>query len=205
MKVRRQLKPRPRNLEVSPAMMRKLHFSSSFHALCLLSVASLLSGCMQEDMSDLQSYVADVKGRNKAPIEPLPEIKVVEPFVFRPNQVRDPFEPDETLQQPEEVRVETGIRPDTLRAREELESYELDTLRMVGTVRQEGVVWALVNAKEGTIHRVRVGNYIGKNYGKVVNIMDNKIELVEIFADSSGAWRERKASVTMADEGDQRQ
>jgi type IV pilus assembly protein PilP len=205
MKVRRQLKPRPRNLEVSSAMMRKLHFSSSFHALCLLSVASLLSGCMQEDMSDLQSYVADVKGRNKAPIEPLPEIKVVEPFVFRPNQVRDPFEPDETLQQPEEVRVETGIRPDTLRAREELESYELDTLRMVGTVRQEGVVWALVNAKEGTIHRVRVGNYIGKNYGKVVNIMDNKIELVEIFADSSGAWRERKASVTMADEGDQRQ
>jgi type IV pilus assembly protein PilP len=205
MKVRRQLKPRPRNLEVSPAMMRKLHFSSSFHALCLLSVASLLSGCMQEDMSDLQSYVADVKGRNKAPIEPLPEIKVVEPFVFRPNQVRDPFEPDEALQQPEEVRVETGIRPDTLRAREELESYELDTLRMVGTVRQEGVVWALVNAKEGTIHRVRVGNYIGKNYGKVVNIMDNKIELVEIFADSSGAWRERKASVTMADEGDQRQ
>jgi type IV pilus assembly protein PilP len=205
MKVRRQLKPRPRNLEVSSAMMRKLHFSSSFHALCLLSVASLLSGCMQEDMSDLQSYVADVKGRNKAPIEPLPEIKVVEPFVFRPNQVRDPFEPDEALQQPEEVRVETGIRPDTLRAREELESYELDTLRMVGTVRQEGVVWALVNAKEGTIHRVRVGNYIGKNYGKVVNIMDNKIELVEIFADSSGAWRERKASVTMADEGDQRQ
>jgi hypothetical protein len=73
---------------------------------------------------------------------------------------------------------------------------------MVGTVRQEGVVWALLNAKEGTIHRVRVGNYIGKNYGKVVNIVDNKIELVEIFADSSGAWRERKAAVTMADQGD---
>lgn len=186
-------------------MMRKLPFSSFFHSLCMLSVASLLSGCMQEDMSDLQSYVAEVKGRNKAPTEPLPEIKVVEPFVFRPNQVRDPFEPDEALQQPEEVRVETGIRPDTLRAREELEGYELDTLRMVGTVRQEGVVWALVNAKEGTIHRVRVGNYIGKNYGKVVNIVDNKIELVEIFADSSGAWRERKASVTMADEGDKKQ
>ena len=186
-------------------MMLKLYCSSFFRGLYLLLLASVLSACMQEDMNDLQSYVAEVKGRDKAPIEPLPEIKVVEPFVFRPNQMRDPFEPDEALQQPDEVRVETGIRPDTLRAREELEDYELDTLRMVGTVRQEGVVWALVNAKEGTIHRVRIGNYIGKNYGKVLNIMDNKIELVEIFADSSGAWRERKASVTMVDEGDKKQ
>ena len=102
------------------------------------------------------------------------------------------------LQEPEEVRVETGIRPDTLRPREELENFELDSLRMVGTVRQEGVVWALLNAKDGTIHRVRVGNYLGKNYGKIVNILDNQIELVEIFADSSGAWRERKAAVGMA-------
>jgi type IV pilus assembly protein PilP len=186
-------------------MMREPQRSSVFLALSVITVAFSLGACMQQDMSDLDSYVAEVKGRHRVPIEALPEIKVVEPFVFRPNQVRDPFEPDEALQQPEEVRVETGIRPDTLRAREELEGYELDALRMVGTVRQEGVVWALLNAKEGTIHRVRVGNYIGKNYGKVVNIVDNKIELVEIFADSSGAWRERKAAVTMADQGDKNQ
>lgn len=182
--------------------MRPFHFLCLIRGGCLIAASCALVACAEEDMSDLHAYVAEVKGKTKSPVEPLPEVKVVEPFLFRPNEVRNPFEPDEALQQAEEVRVETGIRPDTLRAREELESYDLDTLRMVGTVRQSGVVWALVTAKEGTIHRVRVGNYIGKNYGKVVNIMDNKIELVEIFADSSGAWRERKAAVTMAEPGD---
>lgn len=153
-------------------------------------------------MADLRAYVAEVKGRSKSAIEALPEVRVVEPFVFRANQARDPFEPDEVLQQPEDVQVETGIRPDTLRPREELENFELDTLRMVGTVRQEGVVWALLTAKDGTIHRVKVGNYLGKNYGKIVSILDNQIELVEIYADSSGAWRERKAAVSMADKGE---
>ncbi len=185
--------------------MRKLYPGPGFRGFGLLVLTSLFGACAQDDISDLQSYVQEVKGRVKAPIEPLPEIKVVEPFVFRPNQMRDPFEPDEALQQPEAVRVETGIRPDTLRPREELEGFELDTLRMVGTVRQDGIVWALVTAKEGTIHRIRVGNYIGKNYGKVVSIVDNKIELVEIFADSSGAWRERKASVAMVDQGEKNQ
>lgn len=164
-----------------------------------------LPGCAEDDMADLRAYAADVKGRSKGVIEPLPEVRVVEPFSFRATQVRDPFEPDEALQQPEEERLETGVRPDTLRPREELESYELDTLRMVGTVRQAGVVWALVHTKDGTIHRVKVGNYIGRNYGKIVTILDNQIELVEIYADSSGAWRERKAALLMSDTGGRNQ
>jgi type IV pilus assembly protein PilP len=173
--------------------------------LLLPMLLGALAGCAEDDMSDLKTYIAEVKNRRKGSIEALPEVRVVEPFLFRANQGRDPFEPDAALQEPEEVRVETGIRPDTLRPREELESFELDSLRMVGTVRLEGVVWALLNARDGTIHRVRVGNYMGKNYGKIVNILDNQIELVEIYADSSGAWRERKAAVGMADMGEKSQ
>ena len=164
----------------------------------VLGLCLIVLGCSRDDMTDLEVYVAEVKGRAKGAIAALPEIQVVEPFVFRPHQARDPFEPDAFLQQPEEVRVETGIRPDTLRPREELEGYELDALRMVGTVRQSDVIWGLVETKEGAIHRVREGNYIGRNYGKIVDIADNRIELVEIVADSTGAWRERKGSLTMA-------
>ena len=170
-----------------------------------LAAMTGLAGCAEDDMADLKTYVAEVKARRKGVIEPLPEVRVVEPFTFRGNLLRDPFEPDEVLQEPEEVRVDTGIRPDTLRPREELEQFELDTLRMVGTVRLDGEVWALLNAKDGTIHRVKVGNYIGRNYGKIVNILDNQIELVEIFADSGGAWRERKAAVRMTDAGEKNQ
>lgn len=150
-------------------------------------------------MADLKGYIAEVKSRHKGVVEPLPEVKTVEPFVFNAEDLRDPFIPDEKSQEPEDEKVESGIRPDTARPKEELESYELDSLRMVGTVIQQGGLWGLVRANDGTIHRVRVGNYMGKNYGKIINIKENMIELVEIFSDSPGAWHERKASLDLAE------
>jgi type IV pilus assembly protein PilP len=70
---------------------------------------------------------------------------------------------------------------------------------MVGTVRQGGVVWGLLKGADTTIHRVRVGNYLGKNYGKIVSINDNQVEIVEIVADSSGAWHERRAGLELTE------
>lgn len=185
-------------------MFRKGHVEP-FFSPCGILVACLLGGltaCSGDDLSDLQAYVAEVKARPKGAMEPLPEVRVVEPFLFRANQARDPFEPDAVLQEPAVARVETGIRPDTRRPREALENFELDTLRMVGTVRQGGVVWALLKAKDGTVHRARIGNYLGKNYGRIVDIVDDRVELVEIHADSGGAWRERKAALSLGNVGE---
>ncbi len=173
--------------------------------LALATVAGL-AGCGGDDLADLKAYTEEVKRRKPGPIEPLPVVKTVAPFVLPANLGRDPFEPDEILEAPKTpAPTDTGIRPDTQRPREELEKYELDTFRMVGTVRQDGVLWALVNVKDGTIHRVRVGNYIGKNYGRIVNITANEIGLVEIYADSAGVWRERPAAVKMADKSENNQ
>jgi type IV pilus assembly protein PilP len=158
-----------------------------------------LLGCSSGDMTDLKGYVAEVKGRPKSAIDPLPEVKAVEPFVFNAEDLRDPFIPDEKSQEPEEEKVESGIRPDPTRSKEELESYELDNLRMVGTVNRQGVLWGLVKGGDGTIHRIRTGNYIGKNYGKIVNIKENSVELVEIVSDGSGVWHERKAGLELAE------
>jgi type IV pilus assembly protein PilP len=159
-----------------------------------------LAGCGGDDMADLKSYVAEVKGRHKTAVEPLPEIKTVQPFVFSGEDLRDPFTPDEASQlPPEEEKIESGIRPDTTRPKEELESYELDSLRMVGTVTQQGIIWALIRSNDGAIHRVHAGNYLGKNYGKIASIKENQIELIEIVAESPGVWRERKASIELAE------
>jgi type IV pilus assembly protein PilP len=173
-------------------------FLSARHILSWALVA-VTAGCSTDDMSDLKNYVSEVKSRHKGAVDPLPEVKTVEPFVFGAEELRDPFVPDEKSQEPEEEKVESGIRPDTTRPKEELESYELDSLRMVGTVNQEGVLWGLLKANDGTIHRVRSGNYIGKNYGKIVAIKENMIELVEIVSDSPGVWHERKAGLELAE------
>jgi len=167
-------------------------------------VAIGLTGCGGGDLTDLEAYVSEVKARQKGAVDPLPEIKAVEPFIFNPEELRDPFAIDEEIQETENGQAASGIRPDTSRPREELESYDLDTLRMVGTVNRQGMLWGLVKAADGTIHRVRVGNHMGKNFGKIINIKENLIELVEIISDSPGAWRERKATLDLAESGEKK-
>lgn len=163
---------------------------------------ALLAGCGNDDFSDLNHYIAEVKARPKEPIKPLPEIKVIEPFMFKPEGLRDPFKPLEQPEQAEGVDVSTGsgIKPDTSRRKEELEAFPLEELRMVGTIDMKSSLWGLVKAGDGTIYRVKVGNYMGKNYGKIIRIVSDKIELMEIVPDKQpGSWREQPASMALAE------
>lgn len=177
----------------SSKQSRKTH-----HKLFAIAIlAATLAACGDDNMSDLRDWVDGAKKRQKGAVEPLPEIKTVEPFLFKPEDIRDPFMQNEKSETPEESKGENGIRPDTTRSKEELETYELDTLRMVGTINQQGQLWGLVRANDGTIHRIRVGNYIGRNYGKIIRIKEGQIELLEIIPDSPGGWRERKASLEL--------
>ncbi|MDP1772648.1 MAG: pilus assembly protein PilP [Methylobacter sp.] len=161
----------------------------------------LLAGCGNDDFSDLTRYVSEVKARPKEPIKPLPEIKVIEPFIFKPEGLRDPFRPMEQPEQAEGMDVSTGggIKPDTTRRKEDLEAFPLDGLKMVGTVDMTSSLWGLVKASDGTIYRVKVGNYMGKNYGKIIRIVSDKIELMEIVPDKPGMWREQPASLTLTE------
>ncbi|QPK62530.1 pilus assembly protein PilP [Methylomonas sp. LL1] len=162
---------------------------------------SVMSGCGGDDVSDLTKYIQDVKARPKGAIEPLPENKIVETFVFKPEGLRDPFKPTE-LNADEanpDVSGVTGIRPDTERRKEELEAFSLDTLRMVGTLKDQQGLWGLVKAKDGTIHSVRVGNHMGQNYGKIIRILEDKIELMEIVPDKPGTWREQQATLALVE------
>lgn len=179
-----------------------LRFCNS--ALACLSFLSLcmLNGCANDDKSDLIHYIEQVKARPKTQIEPLPEIRVIEPFIFNPIGLRDPFKPIDKAPAADIVDVGTGngIRPDPARRREELEAYPLDSLRMAGTVAKEGELWGLIKAGDGTIHRVREGNYLGKNHGKIIRIIEDKIELMEILPDNKpGTWREQQTSLALSE------
>jgi type IV pilus assembly protein PilP len=172
----------------------------AFHKRCVIGLmAVVLTACGGGDLSDLQEWVASVRKRQKGTVEPLPEIKTVEPYVFKPEDIRDPFIQNEKTEQQEEAKSDNGIHPDTTRAKEDLESYELDSLRMVGTINQSGQLWGLVRAIDGTIHRVRVGNYMGRNFGKIIRIKEGQIELLEIIPDSPAGWRERKAALDLSE------
>ena len=91
------------------------------------------------------------------------------------------------------------LSPDPNRTPEFLESFPLDTLRMVGTLSQGEYLWALIRTPDSTIQRVSEGNYMGQNYGKVVQVSDGDIKLTEIVPDGYGGWRERASSVALSE------
>ena len=169
-------------------------------SLMLLLTLPFFSGCVSnEGMTDLTDYVTKVKSQQKIRIEPLPEIKTAETFAFSPDGLRNPFQPAEAVQETVAVKAGNGVLPDQTRPKEELESFSLDSLRMVGTVTQKNILWGLIKTSDGTIHRVRRGNYMGQNYGKIVRVIEERVELLEILRDEPGIWREQQAILALVD------
>ncbi len=161
-----------------------------------------LQGCGSDDLSDLNRYVSSVKARPKGNVEKLPEVKAIESFTFKSDDVRDPFRP---LIQPDPIEIAamddsgTGLRPDLSRRKEELEAFPLDSLKMVGTIDMNTKLWALVKVADNTVHRVQVGNYMGKNFGKIMRISTDKIEIMELLPDKPGTWREQQSSLVLVE------
>lgn len=160
---------------------------------------SLLAGCANPHLGELRAYVDDKKAAPPGRIEPLPEIKQITTFVYEADGRRDPFAPVEENQEEQASAVGNGISPDFNRRKEELEGYALDSIRMVGILEQSGVTWGLVKTKEGTIHRVKTGNYMGQNHGRITEITEDKIELTEIVPNGTGGYSERQASLALAE------
>lgn len=177
------------------------HVSKLFRYMTLGGVIILGAGCSDTNYLDLKEYIKDVQARPKGTIKPLPEVKIVEPFVFNPEGLRDPFKPLERTDDVAGIDIasQTGVGPDLTRRKEELELYSLDTLRMVGTLSMNSGLWALVKTSDGTIHRVQSGNYLGRRHGKIIRIMEDRIELDEIVSKPSGGWMEEQQTLVLAE------
>lgn len=168
--------------------------------LLTLAVAStaLLTGC-GGDMSDLEQWVADKKAERVPFLNDLPEVKPYKVFVYSAENERSPFVASEDRSVPGSGSGDTGPVPDRNRNPEHLENFPLDSLRMVGSLNTGNVGSALVQTNDGLIHRVRPGNYMGQNYGRVTSIDDSNIELVELVPNGLGGWAEREAAIGLSD------
>lgn len=155
----------------------------------VLLLTFLLTACVQDEFADLRTFMAQTGQDGQHALEPLPQLKPVDEFQFRPGELPDPFKPRKM--RPSEGTG--GIQPDLNRQREYLENFPLDALRMVGTLQKAGQRYALIKTPDGSVNSVRTGNYLGQNYGLVVRITDSEVELREMLQDGAGAWTESKA------------
>lgn len=177
---------------------KELQKTGSFNVAKLLLVSLVaggLSACGQ-DMSDLTRYVDEVKARPAAPIEPIPVIKPYVRFIY-PGHDLDPF--DASVLAPDENRpVENSVMIDKNRIPEFLEKFPLDSLKMVGTVVKEEQLWALIRVPGGSVHRVKEGNYMGRNHGRILEIKDASIMLSEIVENGFGGYEKRENELAIS-------
>lgn len=175
--------------------------SRALQALGLTALVVILSGCAQS-RSELEAYIADVKLRPGRPLPPLPKMQEFETFEYAAHEMRDPFAKiaADQSQESDAVATGSGIRPDRTRRKEELESYPLDGLDMVGTMGAGADIFGLVKDPTGVVHRVGTSNYLGQNDGKILGIYEDRIELVELFPNGLGGWEERRSAIALDDE-----
>lgn len=155
----------------------------------LMLAASALSGCSSKD-DELDQFIADTKKEPGGRVEPLPELKPYESYAYESASMRSPFMPGGSG-----GAASGSLRPDQRRNREFLEQFSLDTLRMVGTLRLADRTYGLIKTKDGLVHRVLPGNYLGQADGRVTEISASKISVVEIVPDGLGGYMERPASL----------
>lgn len=162
-----------------------------------LSVLVSISACTGgSDFSDLQAYMDEVRARPKGSIEPLPKFLPYEAFTYSAAALRSPFQPPVKIDIAKQKKGSKDIKPDETRVRQFLEGFNIETFEMVGTLANDGSVFGLVRGAGG-VHRVKVGDYLGRNFGHIVVIDEAKIEVIEIVPDGEGGWLERPRSITL--------
>ena len=156
---------------------------------------ALLSGCSSDGLEDLREFVKNAYADRKPKVEPLPEIKMQETFIYNAANLSDPFASFNLA--PQGQKSASGPRPDPNRRKEPLEDYPLDSLKMVGTLSRGKQAWAVIQAPDGTVHRAQIGDHLGQNSGMINKITEEKVDLIELIQGSMGDWVEREANLTL--------
>ena len=159
----------------------------------LLASLVLLTGCSQDQYSDLREFMANTGSSAQPALEPLPEVKPQITFIYEPGDSPDPFQPRSLKQ----AKAGGAFQPDLNRPKGPLEQFPLDGLRMVGTISKDNQQFALVRTPVNTLFRVKKGDYMGLNFGLVIGISDVSIELRETVQDGVGDWTETKATLDL--------
>ena len=153
----------------------------SIHVIFLVVLIALTSGC-GAGRDDLDTYIKKIKSRTSTDIEPIPEFEPLPKYEYPEHQVRrSPFKPTEL------AKEKDIVAPDKKRIKQALESYPLDALKFVGTFKSGSTLWALIKQPNQIITRVKAGDYMGQDYGRVLRVRRNKIKLEETIS-VSGKW-----------------
>ena len=160
-----------------------------------------LAGCSASGADELRQWMADQKSQTRPKIAPISEPKQFQPESYTQVTAIEPFSNQKLTQALKRESTQSAsngalISPELARRKEALEAFPLDTMVLVGSLVKAGQHVALVKV-ENLLYQVRLGNYLGQNYGRVMKIAETEVTLREIVQDAAGEWIERTATLQL--------
>lgn len=179
--------------------MRSLCMKTRMLVLALVGLPILLGGCSSGSFSDIDQFMAETQAQPSGEIEPVPIFKPYTVFRYNSGVERSPFEVPIKVREIANLARSSNVKPDLNRVKEQLESFSLEALSMVGTLERKGTVWALIDDGQGSVHQVLKGNYVGRNYGQILEIRHDSLAVIEIISNGKDSWIERPRTLKLKD------
>jgi type IV pilus assembly protein PilP len=162
-----------------------------------LAVAALAAAC-SPGHDELQEWMEQQRREVKPNVQPLSPPKSFDPQPYLALQQVEPFSNQKlSVALKQEARQASSLLATELnRRREPLEAFPLDSMAMVGSVERGKQPFALLRV-DNLLYQVKVGDYLGQNYGRVTRMTETEIVLREIVQDAAGEWIERTSTLQL--------
>lgn len=161
----------------------------------------LLSACTSSQEDDIRAWMVNERNQTQPKVPPIPAPKQFKPEQYTNATAMEPFSNQKLTQALKRDSSQAAanvalIAPELARRKEPLEAFPLDSMALVGSIIKSGQHVALLKV-DNLLYQVRVGSYLGQNYGKVTKITETEVTLREIVQDAVGEWIERVATIQL--------
>lgn len=165
--------------------------------LCIATSIVLLAGCASEQ-EELQAWMEQERAQARPTVQPISPPARFDPQRYEVIQTVEPFSVEKltVVLRQASAQPNSAVAAELNRRKEPLEAYPLDSMTMVGSVTKRGTQYALLKV-DNLLYQVKVGDYLGQNYGKIMKVTETDIALREIVQDASGEWIERPAALQL--------
>ncbi len=170
---------------------------STFQSLVAVGALLALTACSGEQQ-ELPEWIAQQRKEVKPSVQPIMPPKKFNPQAYLMADAVEPFSTQKlTVAIKQEARQPSSLLAAEVNRRPEpLESYPLDSVTMVGSLMKQNMPFALLRVDK-LLYQVKLGDYLGQNYGKIVKISETDMSIREVVQDASGEWTERTSSIQL--------
>ena len=167
-------------------------------AIKAVVMAAALSACADRSLTDLDAFMDEKRALPGGVVEPIPTFEAYEAFAYAATTLRSPFDRPMNARQLAALSARTMVRPDENRTKDYLERFSLDALTMVGTLQRDKQDWSLIKDPEGSIHRIQIGSFLGRDHGRVIEMGETFVAVTEIVSDGTeNGWVERPRTIEL--------